>query len=133
MCQPFHSGKEATSAISQRPARGIMEAPHPESFLSQGHPNSVTEKQQHFFFEHYGLTNQDLENYLQAALSAGGDYADVYFEYLTSTSLMVDESMVKSGSQSLSSYASLGGRRDYRKSRIAHARRSHRSCLRSAH
>jgi len=62
----------------------------------------VTENQEHFFFEHYGLTNQDLEKYLQAALSAGGDYADLYFEYLTSTSLMVDESMVKSASQGIS-------------------------------
>jgi len=62
----------------------------------------VTAQQSHFFFEHYGLTNQDLERYLAAALSAGGDYADIYFEYLTSTSLMVDESMVKSASQGIS-------------------------------
>ena len=58
--------------------------------------------QEHFFFQHYGLTNQDLEKYLAAALSAGGEYADLYFEYLTSTSLMVDESMVKSASQGIS-------------------------------
>jgi len=32
-----------------------------------------------FFFEHYGLTESDLERYLAAALSAGGDYADLYF------------------------------------------------------
>src|SRR5438552_4509705 len=56
-----------------------------------------------FFFEHYGLTERDLERYLAAAaLSAGGDYADLYFEYLSSTSLMVDESMVKSASQGIS-------------------------------
>src|SRR5208282_1267077 len=73
-----------------------------ESFASQGHPNMVIANQEHFFFEHYGLTNQDLEAYLAAALSAGGDYADLYFEYLTSTSLMVDESMVKSASQGMS-------------------------------
>src|SRR5271157_4908052 len=65
-----------------------------ESFQSQGHPNMVTANQERFFFEHYGLTNHDLETYLGAALSAGGDYADLYFEYLTSTSLMVDESLV---------------------------------------
>ena len=57
---------------------------------------------QRFFFEHYGLTEHDLEHYLAAALSAGGDYADLYFEYLSSTSLMVDESMVKSASQGIS-------------------------------
>src|SRR5437764_6787761 len=55
-----------------------------------------------FFFEHYGLTEPALESYLGAALSAGGDYADLYFEYLSSTSLMVDESMVKSASQGIS-------------------------------
>src|SRR5215472_3887107 len=55
-----------------------------------------------FFFEHYGLTERDLERYLGAALSAGGDYADLYFEYLSSTALTVDESMVKSASQGIS-------------------------------
>jgi TldD protein len=55
-----------------------------------------------FFFQHYGVTAADLEHYLAAALSAGGDYADLYFEYLSSTSLMVDESMVKSASQGIS-------------------------------
>ena len=55
-----------------------------------------------FFFQQYGLTEHDLERYLQAALSAGGEYADLYFEYLSSTSLMVDESMVKSASQGIS-------------------------------
>src|SRR5262249_42372201 len=44
----------------------------------------------------------DLERYLAAALSAGGEYADLYFEYLSSTSLMVDESMVKSAAQGIS-------------------------------
>ena len=55
-----------------------------------------------FFFEHYGLSAADLERYLGAALSAGGDYADLYFEYLTSTSIMVDESLVKSATQGIS-------------------------------
>src|ERR1700688_4194139 len=62
----------------------------------------VTANQERFFFDHYGLTNHDLEKYLGAALSAGGDYADLYFEYLTSTSLMVDESLLKSASQGIS-------------------------------
>src|SRR5215831_7080770 len=71
-----------------------------ESFLSSGHLNNVTKNR--FFFEHYGVTEHDLERYLGAAMSAGGDYADLYFEYLSSTSLMVDESMVKSASQGIS-------------------------------
>jgi len=73
-----------------------------ESFPWRRHRIIVSKHQDRFFFEHYGLTNKDLEAYLAAALSAGGDYADLYFEYLTSTSLMVDESMVKSASQGIS-------------------------------
>jgi TldD protein len=70
-----------------------------------GHPISVSilnNPDKRFFFEKYGLNDQDVERYLAAALSAGGDYADLYFEYLTSTSLGVDESMVKSASQGIS-------------------------------
>ncbi|HYH00256.1 MAG TPA: metalloprotease TldD [Terriglobales bacterium] len=55
-----------------------------------------------FLFERYGLTDTDLERYLAAALSAGGDYADLYFEYLASTSISVDESLVKSATQGIS-------------------------------
>ncbi|HZQ91510.1 MAG TPA: metalloprotease TldD [Terriglobales bacterium] len=55
-----------------------------------------------FFFERYGLTPADLERYLGAALSAGGEYADLYFEHLTSTGLTIDESMVKSATQGIS-------------------------------
>src|SRR5206468_8828924 len=62
----------------------------------------ITVDKNRFFFQHYGLNERDLERYLAAALSAGGDYADLYFEYLSSTSLMVDESMVKSASQGIS-------------------------------
>jgi len=62
----------------------------------------INKDRHRFFFDHYGVTENDLEHYLAAALSAGGDYADLYFEYLSSTSLMVDESMVKSASQGIS-------------------------------
>ncbi|HSM85563.1 MAG TPA: metalloprotease TldD [Candidatus Limnocylindrales bacterium] len=54
------------------------------------------------FFQKFGLTTNDLQRYLAEALSAGGDYADLYFEYLTSTSISVDESIVKSASQGIS-------------------------------
>ena len=53
-------------------------------------------------FARYGLAAADLERYLAAALSAGGDYADLYFEYLTSSSLTVDESLVKSATEGIS-------------------------------
>src|SRR3977135_166640 len=57
---------------------------------------------QSLFFQKFGLTPNDLPSYLGGALSAGGEYADLYFEYLTSTSISVDESMVKSASQGIS-------------------------------
>jgi TldD protein len=71
-----------------------------ESFRRARHPINVTDEP--FFFQHYGLTQPDLQRYLAAALSAGGEFADLYFEYLSSTALMVDESMVKSASQGIS-------------------------------
>src|SRR5438445_12493181 len=71
-----------------------------ESFQFQRHQINVSKEQ--FFFQHYGLTHKDLERYLAAALSAGGEYSDHYFEYLTSTALMVDESILKSASQGIS-------------------------------
>src|SRR5947208_3288494 len=54
-----------------------------------------------FFFERYGLTEADLEHYLAAALSEGGDYADLYFEHTTSASILMDESLVKTATQGI--------------------------------
>ena len=62
----------------------------------------MTMERSNLFFARYGLTEQDLERYLGAALSAGGDYADLYFEYLTSSSISVDESLVKSATEGIS-------------------------------
>jgi TldD protein len=50
----------------------------------------------------FGITRQDLEGYLGEALSQGGDYADLYFEYLLTSSISIDESMVKSATQGVS-------------------------------
>src|SRR5437763_2745420 len=55
-----------------------------------------------FFFQHYGVTENDLERYLGAALSAGGDSAGLWFGYRTSASSGVDGSTVKSASQGIS-------------------------------
>jgi TldD protein len=52
-----------------------------------------------FFARRFGLTEHDLESYLSEALSRGGDYADLYFESLTTTSISLDESIVKSATQ----------------------------------
>lgn len=55
-----------------------------------------------FFGQKFGITEQDLERYLGEALSGGGDYADLYFEYLATSSLSIDESIVKSATQGVS-------------------------------
>jgi TldD protein len=54
------------------------------------------------FASRFGITKQDLESYLSEALSQGGDYADLYFEYLLTSSIAIDESMVKSAAQGVS-------------------------------
>src|SRR3954453_1569178 len=54
------------------------------------------------FATRFSITRQDLESYLSEALSQGGEYADVYFEYLLTSSIAIDESMVKSASQGVS-------------------------------
>ncbi len=58
--------------------------------------------QRRYFFEKFGLTERLLERCLGEALSAGGDFADLYFESIASTSIGVDESLVKSASQGVS-------------------------------
>ena len=55
-----------------------------------------------YFFSKFGITERLLERCLGEALSAGGDYADLYFESVTATSLGVDEQIVKSASQGVS-------------------------------
>ena len=54
------------------------------------------------FASRFNLTRQDLEKCLAEALSHGGDYADLYFEYLLTSSISIDESMVKSATQGVS-------------------------------
>jgi TldD protein len=54
------------------------------------------------FAARFAITLQDLEKYLGEALSQGGDYADLYFEYLVTSSIGIDESMVKSAAQGVS-------------------------------
>src|SRR6476660_8488056 len=55
-----------------------------------------------FFASRFGLTEHDLENYLSEALAQGGDYADLYFEYLATSNISIDESIVKSATQGVS-------------------------------
>ena len=52
-----------------------------------------------FFASKFNITERDLESYLAEALSNGGDYADLYFEYVSTCAISIDESIVKSATQ----------------------------------
>jgi TldD protein len=54
-----------------------------------------------FFFDRFGLSEADFAGYLAAALSEGGDYADLYFEHTTVSSILVDESLVKTATEGI--------------------------------
>ena len=54
---------------------------------------------QSFFGAKFGISENDLQSYLSEALSAGGEYADLYFEYVANTSIGIDEGIVKSASE----------------------------------
>src|SRR5262245_40967419 len=51
------------------------------------------------FFEKYNITSSDLDSYLSEALSRGGDYADLFFEYRINHSMVVEEQIVKSATK----------------------------------
>ncbi len=55
-----------------------------------------------FFSSRFAITRGDLESYISEALSQGGDYADLYFEYLSTSQISIDESIVKSATQGVS-------------------------------
>src|SRR5919201_6281222 len=54
------------------------------------------------FFDKYSVTTRDLEAYLSEALSRGGDYADLYFEYRINHSIVLEEQIVKSATKGVS-------------------------------
>ncbi len=54
---------------------------------------------QSFFGERFGVTEHDLQSYLNEAMSAGGEYADLYFEYLSTSAISIDEGIVKSATE----------------------------------
>jgi len=73
------------------------------TWITMTHPEtSPISSHRRYFFEKFGLTERLLERCLGEALSAGGDYADLYFESVTATALGVDEQIVKSASQGTS-------------------------------
>src|SRR2546425_6953301 len=53
------------------------------------------------FFEKHNVTTTNLEAYLSEALSRGGDYADLYFEYRINHSIVLEEQIIKSATKGL--------------------------------
>src|SRR5689334_25125645 len=51
------------------------------------------------FFEKYDVSTTDLEKYLSEALSRGGDYADLFFEYRINHSIVLEEQIIKSATK----------------------------------
>jgi TldD protein len=52
-----------------------------------------------FFTGKFNISISDIESLLGVALSRGGDYADLYFEYATLNSLSLEEQIVKSANR----------------------------------
>ena len=52
-----------------------------------------------FFTGKFNISISDIESLLGVALSRGGDYADLYFEYATLNSLNIEEQIVKSANR----------------------------------
>src|SRR5580698_784979 len=51
------------------------------------------------FFDKYNVSVGDLEAYLSEALSRGGDYADLFFEYRINHSIVIEEQIVKTATK----------------------------------
>jgi TldD protein len=54
------------------------------------------------FLQNYGVTTHDLDSYLGEALSRGGDYADLFFEYRINHSILLEEQIIKSATKGVS-------------------------------
>ena len=51
------------------------------------------------FARRFAITERDLELYLAEALSRGGDYADLFFEYVAASNIGIDEQIIKTATQ----------------------------------
>jgi TldD protein len=54
-----------------------------------------------FFADRYAITEQTVEQLLNDALSKGGDYADLYFEYRINSGLSLEEGIIKTATRSV--------------------------------
>src|SRR5262249_41355477 len=55
-----------------------------------------------FFTSRFNITLADVGKLLGVALSKGGDYADLYFEYRINNAVNLEEQLVKSATKSIS-------------------------------
>jgi len=60
------------------------------------------DRPEHFFLQKYGLSTSSLESAIGWVLGKRIDYADLYFEYLTSESISLEEGIVKKVSKNIS-------------------------------
>ncbi|MBI3803455.1 MAG: metalloprotease TldD [Nitrospirae bacterium] len=65
-------------------------------------PTNNPEKPDQFFLEKYGLSTSSLESAMGKVLGKRIDYADLFFEYLTSESISLEEGIVKKVSKNVS-------------------------------
>ena len=54
-----------------------------------------------FFTDRFNFTTADIESLLATALSKGGDYADLYFEYTINNSLNLEEQIIKTANRTV--------------------------------
>src|SRR5512138_2276387 len=54
-----------------------------------------------FFTDKFNITISEIESLLGAALSKGGEYGDLYFEYTVLNNLSLEEQIIKSASRSV--------------------------------
>lgn len=62
----------------------------------------MTDSVSRYFLEHHGVDAARLRKVLSEAMGRGGDFADVYVEFRQSTSLQLEESLLKESSESIS-------------------------------
>ena len=53
------------------------------------------------FEERFGVTKEAVKKVLQAAMSKGGDYADLYFEYRTLNTVRMEDDIIRESSQDI--------------------------------
>ena len=54
-----------------------------------------------FFEERFGVTREQMKTILEPALSKGGEFSELYFEYKISNSVRMEEDIIKDSSESI--------------------------------